>query len=156
MGFIDDIEWIFEQAPVQRQVALFSATMPEPIRRVARNHLTDPVEIKVKAKTETRPQPEFAVLAVRNDSPKNPTRVRTRPGCGQFITMATPATAALKSSVMESRANVFLMTLFVAIAFCVEVATEYSILFIVLIAPNKLKVNVQVRQAYITLSSRES
>ena len=53
MGFIDDIEWIFEQAPEQRQVALFSATMPDPIRRVARKHLRDPVEIKVKVKTET-------------------------------------------------------------------------------------------------------
>lgn len=53
MGFIDDIEWIFEQAPEQRQVALFSATMPERIRRVARKHLKNPVEIKVKVKTET-------------------------------------------------------------------------------------------------------
>lgn len=53
MGFIDDIEWIFDQAPEQRQVALFSATMPEPIRRVARKHLRDPVEIKIKVKTET-------------------------------------------------------------------------------------------------------
>ncbi|MGD8587334.1 MAG: DEAD/DEAH box helicase [Chromatiales bacterium] len=53
MGFIDDIEWIFEQAPEQRQVALFSATMPEPIRRVARKHLRDPMEIKVKVRTET-------------------------------------------------------------------------------------------------------
>ncbi len=53
MGFIDDIEWIFEQAPQQRQVALFSATMPDPIRRVARKHLHEPVEIKVKVKTET-------------------------------------------------------------------------------------------------------
>ncbi len=53
MGFIDDIEWIFEQAPEQRQVALFSATMPDRIRRVARKHLNDPVEIKVKVKTET-------------------------------------------------------------------------------------------------------
>ncbi len=53
MGFIDDIEWIFEQAPEQRQVALFSATMPDRIRRVARKHLKDPVEIKVKVKTET-------------------------------------------------------------------------------------------------------
>ncbi len=53
MGFIDDIDWIFEQAPEQRQVALFSATMPDRIRRVARKHLKDPVEIKVKVKTET-------------------------------------------------------------------------------------------------------
>ncbi len=53
MGFIDDIEWIFDQAPETRQVALFSATMPDTIRRVARKHLTDPMEIKVKGKTET-------------------------------------------------------------------------------------------------------
>jgi ATP-dependent RNA helicase DeaD len=53
MGFIEDIEWIFEQAPPQRQVALFSATMPDVIRRIARKHLREPVEIKVKSKTET-------------------------------------------------------------------------------------------------------
>ena len=53
MGFIDDIEWIFEQAPEERRVALFSATMPSAIRRIARKHLKDPVEIKVAAKTET-------------------------------------------------------------------------------------------------------
>ena len=53
MGFVDDIEWIFEQAPGKRRVALFSATMPGAIRRVARRHLHDPVEIKVAGKTET-------------------------------------------------------------------------------------------------------
>ncbi len=53
MGFVEDIEWIFDQAPETRQVALFSATMPDAIRRVARKHLTDPMEIKVKGKTET-------------------------------------------------------------------------------------------------------
>jgi ATP-dependent RNA helicase DeaD len=53
MGFIDDIEWIFEQAPKERGVALFSATMPDSIRKVARRHLRDPVEIKVASKTET-------------------------------------------------------------------------------------------------------
>ncbi len=53
MGFIEDIEWIFEQAPEQRQVALFSATMPETIRRIAKKRLQKPVEIKIKNKTET-------------------------------------------------------------------------------------------------------
>jgi ATP-dependent RNA helicase DeaD len=53
MGFLEDIEWIFAQAPEQRQVALFSATMPAPIRQVARKHLRDPLEIKVKVRTET-------------------------------------------------------------------------------------------------------
>ena len=53
MGFIDDVEQILEFTPPQRQVALFSATMPDVIRRVARRHLRDPVEIKVKSKTST-------------------------------------------------------------------------------------------------------
>jgi ATP-dependent RNA helicase DeaD len=53
MGFADDIEWIFHRAPVERQVALFSATMPQAIRRVAQKHLADPLEIKVAARSET-------------------------------------------------------------------------------------------------------
>ncbi|MGE0372282.1 MAG: DEAD/DEAH box helicase [Gammaproteobacteria bacterium] len=53
MGFIDDVEDILRHAPAGRQVALFSATMPEPIRRIAQTHLKDPVEVRVKAKTTT-------------------------------------------------------------------------------------------------------
>lgn len=53
MGFIDDVEWILEQTPPQRQIALFSATMPDVIRKVARKHLNEPVEIKIKTKTST-------------------------------------------------------------------------------------------------------
>ena len=53
MGFIDDIEWIREQAPANRQVALFSATLPPPIRRIAQKHLRSPVEITIKTKTTT-------------------------------------------------------------------------------------------------------
>ena len=53
MGFIDDVEQILEKTPDQKQVALFSATMPEPIRRVARKHLREPVEIRIKTKTTT-------------------------------------------------------------------------------------------------------
>lgn len=53
MGFIDDVEWILEQSPESRQVALFSATLPERIRNIARKHLNEPVEIKIKSKTST-------------------------------------------------------------------------------------------------------
>jgi ATP-dependent RNA helicase DeaD len=53
MGFSEDIEWIFGQAPAGRQVALFSATMPNAIRKVAQTHLRDPVEVKVTSKTAT-------------------------------------------------------------------------------------------------------
>ncbi|MCC6135738.1 MAG: DEAD/DEAH box helicase [Candidatus Contendobacter sp.] len=53
MGFIDDVDWILEQTPAEKQVALFSATMPEPIRRVAHRHLRDPKEVKIKTSTST-------------------------------------------------------------------------------------------------------
>jgi ATP-dependent RNA helicase DeaD len=53
MGFVDAVESILEQTPPQRQVALFSATLPAPIRRIASKHLRSPVEITIKSKTST-------------------------------------------------------------------------------------------------------
>ncbi|MDF1763240.1 MAG: DEAD/DEAH box helicase, partial [Oleibacter sp.] len=53
MGFIDDVNWILEQTPAKRQVALFSATMPREIQRVAETHLNNPVEVKIATKTTT-------------------------------------------------------------------------------------------------------
>ncbi len=53
MGFIDDVETILKQTPGQRQVALFSATMPPAIRRIAQTYLRDPEEITIKASTTT-------------------------------------------------------------------------------------------------------
>jgi ATP-dependent RNA helicase DeaD len=53
MGFIDDVKWILEHTPSSRQTALFSATMPDVIRRVAREHLREPKEIKIKSATST-------------------------------------------------------------------------------------------------------
>ena len=53
MGFVDDIEWILEQTPPTRQVALFSATLPPQIRRIAQKHLKKPVEITIQSKTTT-------------------------------------------------------------------------------------------------------
>ncbi len=53
MGFIEDIEWILEECPEQKQIALFSATMPNDIKRVARQYLTEPVEVRIAAKTAT-------------------------------------------------------------------------------------------------------
>ncbi|MBP5987733.1 MAG: DEAD/DEAH box helicase [Azonexus sp.] len=53
MGFIDDVEWILERTPEKHQTALFSATMPEQIRRVAQKYLVEPREIKIKSATAT-------------------------------------------------------------------------------------------------------
>lgn len=53
MGFIDDVEWILEQTPENHQTTLFSATMPQVIRRIANNYLKTPKEITIKVKTRT-------------------------------------------------------------------------------------------------------
>lgn len=49
MGFLEDIEWILEHLPKETQMALFSATMPAQIRKVANRFLKDPVHVKIEA-----------------------------------------------------------------------------------------------------------
>jgi ATP-dependent RNA helicase DeaD len=56
MGFVDDIEQIFQQTPEEKQVALFTATLPHAIRRIAQEHMRDPREITVKARGEAAPK----------------------------------------------------------------------------------------------------
>ncbi len=53
MGFIDDVEWVLDQIPGNCQIALFSATMPKEIKKVATNYLTDPAIVKIASKTQT-------------------------------------------------------------------------------------------------------
>jgi ATP-dependent RNA helicase DeaD len=55
MGFIEAIEWILEQSPPTRQIALFSATMPPAIRRIAQRHQRKPAEITIRSETSTAP-----------------------------------------------------------------------------------------------------
>jgi ATP-dependent RNA helicase DeaD len=51
MGFIDDVEWILEQTPEDIQIALFSATMPPVIRKIAQEYLHEPEQITIKVTT---------------------------------------------------------------------------------------------------------
>ena len=53
MGFIDDVEWVLEKTPPERQIALFSATMPDAIRRITKKYLNDPAIVSIKLKTTT-------------------------------------------------------------------------------------------------------
>ncbi len=55
MGFIDDVEKVLHATPPERQVALFSATMPTRIRKIAQRHLKDPVEVTIKSTAATTP-----------------------------------------------------------------------------------------------------
>src|SRR3954467_3888297 len=74
LGFLEDVEKILSLAPGSRQTALFSATMPMEIRKLAERHLYDPVTVQVKAATltidtveqfyvETKPQEKVETLA---------------------------------------------------------------------------------------------
>ncbi|RHA40725.1 DEAD/DEAH box helicase [Cellulomonas rhizosphaerae] len=68
MGFAEDVDKILSRAPQQRQVALFSATMPTAIRRVAETHLNNPVEITVarQSSTVTSVRQTYAVVPFRH------------------------------------------------------------------------------------------
>ncbi len=53
MGFVEEVEWVLEQTPDDRQICLFSATMPKVIRQIAQKYLNNPEEITIKVKTTT-------------------------------------------------------------------------------------------------------
>jgi ATP-dependent RNA helicase DeaD len=56
MGFVDDIEFLVQQAPADKQVALFTATLPHSIRRIAQTHMREPREISVQSRGEAAPK----------------------------------------------------------------------------------------------------
>jgi ATP-dependent RNA helicase DeaD len=58
MGFLDDVEWILEQMPQERQTALFSATMPREVKRITERYLNNPVAVEIKHATMTVPTVE--------------------------------------------------------------------------------------------------
>ncbi|CAB5501268.1 DEAD-box ATP-dependent RNA helicase DeaD (= CshA) (EC [Bathymodiolus thermophilus thioautotrophic gill symbiont] len=70
MGFIDDIKWVMERIPEERQIALFSATMPSVIKKVAEKFLNNPKIVKVKNKTETASTIEQSYMMVSNMAQK--------------------------------------------------------------------------------------
>lgn len=55
MGFIEDVETIMAQIPAEHQTALFSATMPEAIRRITRRFMKEPQEVRIQSSVTTRP-----------------------------------------------------------------------------------------------------
>ncbi len=75
MGFAEDMEWVFSQAPKERQTLLFSATLPNAVRKVAEKYLTDPEHIRAKSKTMTAATVKQRVCCVKY-SEKAPTLAR--------------------------------------------------------------------------------
>ncbi len=50
MGFLEDVEFVLENTPAEKQIALFSATMPQPIRRIAERYLKEPATVTIRRK----------------------------------------------------------------------------------------------------------
>ena len=70
MGFIEDVETIMAQIPAEHQTALFSATMPEAIRRITRRFMKDPQEVRIQSSVTTRPdisQSYWSVYGMRKN-----------------------------------------------------------------------------------------
>ena len=65
MGFIDDVETVMAELPENHQTALFSATMPEPIRRITKRFMHDPKEVKIKVNSDNAPDIEQNCWYVR-------------------------------------------------------------------------------------------
>ncbi|MCU0852515.1 MAG: DEAD/DEAH box helicase [Thermoplasmata archaeon] len=64
MGFIDDIEWILQSVPKKRQTMLFSATLPDTIRELARRYMVNPKEVNISQDTLTVPQAQQVYINV--------------------------------------------------------------------------------------------
>ncbi len=71
MGFIDDVEEILGKVPKERQTALFSATMPPAIQRVAASYLRDPVQVAITKRTRTVERIEQRVLLTHSSEKLN-------------------------------------------------------------------------------------
>ncbi len=67
MGFIDDVEWILQHLPAAHQTALFSATMPAPIKKLTQKYLNNPAEITIKQKTTTAEGIRQRYLQIKNN-----------------------------------------------------------------------------------------
>jgi ATP-dependent RNA helicase DeaD len=105
MGFIDDVEDILGQMPEEKQVALFSATLPERIRKVVEHHLAEPVEVKIKAKTATVAAVDQRYVEVRGfDKLDALTRLlETEEFDGMLIFVRTRQATAELSEKLEAR-----------------------------------------------------
>lgn len=65
MGFVDDIEKIMGYLPAERQTVCFSATMPDPILRITRRHMHEPVQVSIAREELTGPTIEQAYFEIR-------------------------------------------------------------------------------------------
>ncbi len=107
MGFLEDVEWILGQAPAGRQTALFSATMPREVRRIADRYLKNPVNVEVAHKTLTVPTVQQEYLHVNQaqklDVLTHLLETEAAPGEAILIFARTKISAADVSEKLQAR-----------------------------------------------------
>ena len=91
MGFVDDVEWILTMTPADRQILLFSATLPPPIRRIAEHHLKNPEHITIGGRATTAESiRQRYVLTAQGDKNQTLTRIlESEPTDGVIVFVRT-------------------------------------------------------------------
>ncbi|MGC4002324.1 MAG: DEAD/DEAH box helicase [Pirellulales bacterium] len=107
MGFAEDVEWVLGQAPAERQIALFSATMPEPIRRIASKHLRNPEHVVIKQKTATADtvRQRFLVVAPHRKEAALARVLEAEPIDGVIIFVKTKSSAGPLADFLSSHGH---------------------------------------------------
>ena len=107
MGFIEDVEWILEHTPPERQTALFSATMPREVRRIAERYLREPASVEIEHRTLTVPTVEQRYINVsEGHKPDVLTRLleaEANPGEAALIFARTKVGAAELTEKLQAR-----------------------------------------------------
>jgi ATP-dependent RNA helicase DeaD len=107
MGFIEDVEWILSQAPQSLQTALFSATMPTEIRRIADRYLQNPATVEIEHKTLTVPTTEQRYLLIAEaqkvDALTQVLETQVEPGAAALIFARTKIGAADLAEKLQAR-----------------------------------------------------
>ncbi|MCV6627692.1 MAG: DEAD/DEAH box helicase [Cellvibrionaceae bacterium] len=105
MGFIDDVNWIMENCPEQKQVALFSATMPKEIQQVTERYLNKPITVKIKAETATVERIAQSYMQVRgHEKLETLTRLlEVEPFTGVIVFVRTKNATAEVAEKLEAR-----------------------------------------------------
>lgn len=107
MGFLEDVEWILSQTPVDCQTALFSATMPDEVRQIADRHLNQPATVDSRQQTVTVPSVEQFYVPVAEaqklDALAQLLEVKSLPGEATLVFVRTKLRAAEISERLQAR-----------------------------------------------------
>ena len=107
MGFAEEVDWILTQTPSERQTALFSATLPDSIRRIAQRHLRNPAEITIKQRSATADtvRQQFVVVGPHEKQEVLARVLEAEPIDGVLIFVNTKSTTEPLAEFLSSRGH---------------------------------------------------